>query len=100
MVYTAAWARGAYYSKASANLLSVFGSETFLWWAEYARGGNGYLTKGPVGGSKSRSFKPWKNTDIWQFSGGGQFEDFQKQGIKATFDFNAMRRSTLSKLRL
>lgn len=100
MVYTAAWARGAYYSKASASLLSNFGSETFLWWAEYAKGSNGYLTNGPVGGSKSRSFRPWKNTDIWQFSGAGQFEDLRKEGLNATFDFNAMRRSTLSKLRL
>tara|TARA_R100001079_G_scaffold966_1_gene616 strand:- start:17826 stop:19481 length:1656 start_codon:yes stop_codon:yes gene_type:complete len=100
LVYTAAWARGAYFKKADSGLLAEFGSETFVWWAEYARGGNGYLTSGPIGGSKSRSFKPWSTTHIWQFSGAGQFQDFYKQGVKATFDFNAMRRSTLSKLKL
>lgn len=100
LVYTAAWARGAYFSKASPDLLAEFGSETFVWWAEYARSGNKFLTSGPIGGSKARSFKPWRETDIWQFSGSGQFEDLYKQNIKASFDFNAMKRSKLSKLRL
>tara|TARA_Y100000592_G_C5454634_1_gene310656 strand:+ start:127 stop:1716 length:1590 start_codon:yes stop_codon:yes gene_type:complete len=99
LVYTANWARGSYFSKADPELLAEFGSETFVWWAEYARGSNSYLTSGPVGG-KGRSFRPWPDPDIWQFSGSGQFEDLYKQKIKASFDFNAMKRSKLSKLRL
>ena len=97
LIYTAAFARDAWMNgiKDSPDWKQL-GQVSSLWWAEYDRTKDQSKTE-PVGGTKSKYWAPWSSYDIWQFSGWGRFES---EGGKSKFDFNSMKKSSFSKLRL
>jgi len=97
MIYTAGWARGAYMNGIKDwPEWKEIGQVSTLWWAEYDRTRDQSKTDA-VGGRKNPYWDPWKGYDIWQFSGWGRFESL---GGKGKFDFNSMKKSSLSKLKM
>ena len=96
MIYTAAWARGNYMNGAiSSPLYNQIGKNSWLWWAEYVRRSKPNKSA-PLGGRKSKTWKPWSGYDIWQFSGWGRFESLDGLG---KFDFNSMKKSSMEKIK-
>ena len=97
LIYTAAFARAAWMNgiKDSPDWKQL-GQVSSLWWAEYDRTEDQSKTE-PLGGIRHQTWEPWSSYDIWQFSGYGRFES---KGGQGRFDFNSMKKSSLSKLSL
>jgi len=84
VMYTARWATTSRILKAEPGLLKQL-AEHPLWWAEYH---DEEVTE------PSKIMKPWKNWDIWQWTGYGSVP-----GIEGRVDENWMKAESLEKLK-
>jgi len=95
LIYTAAFARAAWMNGIkNSDDWKQLGQVSSLWWAEYTFSPE---KTEPLGGRRHKTWEPWSSYDIWQFSGYGRFES---KGGQGRFDFNSMKKSSLSKLSL